>query len=1521
MMRGFPPAQGLYRPEFEHDSCGVGFICHLKNQASNKLVSDALLMLENMAHRGACGCEPNSGDGAGILVRMPDAFFRREARRLGMTLPPPGQYAVGMCFLPKNAAARHECEQALERVCRENNLVVLGWRDVPTDAAGANLGPTPLSAEPRIRQIFVAPGETFFNRADFDRRLYLVRQRAENLVEFGPGFCDESREVFYVCLLSAARTVYKGMLTAAQLRKYYPDLSDGDFASSLAIVHSRFSTNTFPSWRLAHPYRYLAHNGEINALRGNRNWMRARYASLESEVFGDELKKMFPILTETGSDSATLDNALQFLCVNGRSLPHAMLMLIPEAWQHNDLMDENLKAFYEYHACLMEPWDGPASVAFTNGRQIGAVLDRNGLRPSRYCVTKDDLVIMASEVGVLPIPPENIARKWRLQPGKIFLIDMAEGRIIDDAEVKRELVNRRPWKVWLEENMVALESLPAPRLPEPAAHDALLVRQRAFGYTVEDIRLIMAPMAVAGQEPVGSMGNDTPLACLSDRPQLLYNYFRQLFAQVTNPPLDANFESLVTSLDTYLGREGNLLSEVPRNARLIKLKTPIIDNQELEKLRQCALPDFRSVTVPMLFRVADGEEGLEKAVEEMCARAAAAVREGCSIIILSDRGVDRDHAPIPALLATAAVHHHLIREGTRTQCGLVIETGEARETHHFCLLIGYGAGAINPYLAFETLADLAAAGLLPGELTYEKACRNYIKAANKGIIKVASKMGISTIQSYRGAQVFEAVGLGRELIDRYFTNTVSRIAGVDIRIIARECLERHRSAYPPIPVDNRTLELGGFYQWRKGGEYHMWNPDTIARLQHAVRIGSFQTYEQYAKTANDQSQSLCTIRGLLRFRKVEPVPLEEVEPASEIVKRFCTGAMSFGSISLEAHETLAVAMNTIGGKSNTGEGGEDPDRYKPDESGRPLRRSAIKQVASGRFGVTIEYLVNADELQIKMAQGAKPGEGGQLPGHKIDENIARVRHTTPGVGLISPPPHHDIYSIEDLAQLIHDLKNANPSARISVKLVSEVGVGTVAAGVAKAKADHILISGDSGGTGASPLTSIKYAGLPWELGIAETHQTLVLNGLRSRVTLQTDGQIKTGRDVAIAFLLGAEEVGFSTAPLIATGCVMMRVCHLNTCPVGIATQDPELRKRFAGKPEHVIRFMFFVAEDLRRIMASLGLRTVNEMVGRTDLLEVADLSHHWKARHVDLSPILYRPPSPNGEPVYKCREQDHGLAAALDNQLIELARPALEHRARVYCELPIRNVNRTVGTMLSGQVARRYGQAGLPDDTIHFKFTGSAGQSFGAFLARGVTLTLEGDANDYLGKGLSGGRIIVYPPRTATYRPELNIIVGNVVCYGAIAGEVYIRGVAGERFCVRNSGAYAVVEGVGDHGCEYMTGGRVVVIGPTGRNFAAGMSGGIAFVYDDDGTFPRMCNRDQVELERLERPDEIELVRRMLENHARYTRSTVAAGILGDWEREIQYFVRVIPTDYRRVLDRQEEIAERARQLAQRQVK
>ncbi len=1514
--RGYPKPQGLYLPEFDHDACGVGFVAHLKGKASNKLVNQAIECLEHMEHRGAVGCDPNSGDGAGILTATPDKFFRKEAARLGFKLPKAGDYACGMVFLPKDLVARRICEEKIGELVEEFGMKIIGWRDVPVDPS--SLGPTTLASEPRIRQVFVGMGEDFYNREDFNRRLYLVRQRAENEIEFDPNVPESAREEFYVNLMSTNRMVYKGMLTPDQVRKYYPDLSDPDFESHFAIVHSRFSTNTFPSWRLSHPYRYLAHNGEINTLRGNRNWMRARTGSLHSDVFGDELNHLYPILTETGSDSATLDNALQFLTVNGRSIEHAVLMLIPEAWQNNPLMDPDLKAFYEYHACLMEPWDGPANIAFTNGEKIGAVLDRNGLRPSRYFVTKDDFVVMASEAGTLNIDPKNIARKWRLQPGKIFLIDFKKQRIVDDSEVKSNLVDARPWKRWLDENLTDLESLPQPDKVEKDEPDTLLVRQHAFGYTNEDLRLLMMPMVTTGQEAVGSMGTDTPLACLSDKPQLLFSYFKQLFAQVTNPPLDAIREELVTSLITYLGREGNLLTEEPKHARLIKLKTPILNNTELAKLRSLKSEEHNAVTISTLFDANDPENGLNNAVERVRNEAVRAIKEqGATLLILSDRGVDKDHAPIPSLLITSAVHHHLIRQGLRTQAGLIIETGEPREVHHFCLLLGYGAGAINPYLALETISDLHADGFLPADLKLDYAQKNFIKAVNKGILKVASKMGISTVQSYRGAQIFEAVGLSRELVDEYFTGTPSRIQGIGLDIVQTEALLRHRKGYPPIKVDADLLDVGGFYQYRRHGEYHAWNPDTVAKLQHAVRIDSFKTYLEYAKLLNDESRNRCTLRGLLQFKTAgrAPVPIEEVEPAKQIVKRFVTGAMSFGSISREAHETLAMAMNAIGGKSNTGEGGEDPERFADN------RRSAIKQVASGRFGVTTEYLANSDQIQIKMAQGAKPGEGGALSGNKVDEYVGKLRHSTPGVGLISPPPHHDIYSIEDLAQLIHDLKNVKPTSSVSVKLVSEVGVGTVAAGVAKAKADHILISGDGGGTGNAPQSSIKYCGLPWELGISETNQVLLINGLRGRVRLQTDGQMKTGRDVCIGAMLGAEEIGFSTGPLIAAGCIMMRVCHLNTCPVGVATQDPELRKKFTGQPEHVINFMFFIAEEARTYMAQMGFRTFDEMVGRADLLEFADVSGHWKAKSLDLSPILYTPPVRKGDAPFCQQKQDHGLDKALDNKLIELAQPAINSGKQVRASLQISNVNRTVGAMLSGEIARKYGMAGLPDETIHFKLDGSAGQSLGAFLSKGVTLEVEGEANDYVGKGISGGRVIVYPPLASTFRAEENIIAGNTIAYGAISGELYLRGVVGERFCVRNSGVNAVVEGCGDHGCEYMTGGRVVIIGPTGRNFAAGMSGGIAYVYDDIGMFPKLCNMEMVELESRDTfsAEDVETIKSLLTNHHNFTASTRAKAILDDFEKELRWFVKVMPTDYRRVLEHRKEIEERAKALSVKQ--
>jgi glutamate synthase domain-containing protein 2/glutamate synthase domain-containing protein 1/glutamate synthase domain-containing protein 3 len=1496
-----PQAQGLYDPRFEHDACGVGFVCHVKGEASHDIIDMSVELLNNLDHRGACGCDPNTGDGAGILVSMPDKFLRRVCwEECGFHLPPKGDYAAATLFLPPDDNERMQHEILLEKLINDYDMNLLGWRDVPVRSEV--LGFVSRSSEPRIRQVFVGMRSSFYNRRDFERRLYLVRHRVENMSEQlkMPG-----NEYFYVCTLSTNRMVYKGMLRTKQLVEYFPDLSDPDFESHLGLVHSRFSTNTFPAWFLAHPYRYLAHNGEINALRGNRNWMRARQGSLHSSVFGAELDRLWPLFSESVSDSATLDSALQFLVLNGRSLAHAVLMLIPEAWDKHDLMDPELKAFYEYHACLMEPWDGPAAIAFTNGESIGAVLDRNGLRPARYIETTDDIVVMASEVGVLPdIPASRIRRKWRLQPGRIFLVDTKQGRIVGDEEIKREMVNMRPWRRWLDENLVTLESLRAhPEDVQHPDHDTLITRQLAFGYTNEELRILVQPMAATGKESIGSMGSDTPLACLSDRPQLLYNYFQQLFAQVTNPPLDAIREELVTSLVTYLGREGNLIDETPAACRLVKLTSPIITNDQLEKLRRINEKGMKARTLTMLYKVSESEAGLRKALDVLRDEAAEAVREGYCLLVLSDRGVDEEHAPIPSLLATSAVHHHLIREGTRTQTGLIIETGDAREVHHFCMLLGFGAGAINPYLALESISEMHREGLFDPKYDLRALWANYVHAVDAGILKVASKMGISTVQSYRGAQIFEAIGLNKTFVDEFFTNTASRINGVGLDVIEQECALRHRKAFPPIHAGPQLLETGGNYQWRQDGERHQWNPATLAKMQHAVRINSYETYREYADLVNQESRARLTLRGLMSFRKREPIPIEEVEPAKNIVKRFCTGAMSLGALSREAHETLAIAMNRIGGMSNSGEGGEDPVRFKPDDE-NTFRRSAIKQVASGRFGVTAEYLANADQIQIKMAQGAKPGEGGQLPGHKVDDYIARIRYSTPGVGLISPPPHHDIYSIEDLAQLIHDLKNVNPEAQVSVKLVSEVGVGTVAAGVSKGKADHILISGDGGGTGASPLTSIKHAGIPWELGLSETQQTLVLNDLRGRVRLQVDGQLKTGRDVVIGALLGAEEFGFATAPLIAMGCVMMRVCHLNTCPVGVATQDPELRTKFAGTPEHVINYFFFVAEEAREIMAQLGFRTVDEMVGRVDVLEMNPPEDHWKARHLDFSTILYKPEVGSEVAVRNVQPQDHGLELALDNQLIEAAKPAIEHGRKVTGEFHIRNINRTVGGMLSGRIAKRYGQSGLPEDTIRFTFRGNAGQSFGAFLSNGCTFELVGDANDYLGKGLSGGKLIVRPAEDVPFVPEENIIAGNVIAYGATSGEIYVRGVVGERFLVRNSGASAVVEGVGDHGCEYMTGGRAVIIGGTGRNFAAGMSGGIAYVYDPYDLFTAHCNTEMVDLCAMDpEEDDHETVLQLLRNHLQYTGSAVAKRLLDNWEQESIAFVKVMPRDYRRVLD------------------
>ena len=1501
-MPGLPPAQGLYDPAHEHDACGVGFVVHVKGQRSHSIVEQALKVLINLLHRGACGCEANTGDGAGILIQMPDRFLRRETARLGFTLPPERHYGAGVVFLPKDAAWRARVEARFEEIIVEEGQRVLGWRDVPTDHS--SVGPSAVAVEPCFRQLFIGRGPAFDGLPaneetdrQFERKLYVIRKRVEHAID-RMGLPD--RTWFYVPSLSSKTIIYKGMLTATQIAPMFADLADPDFESALALVHQRFSTNTFPSWPLAHPYRFVAHNGEINTLRGNINWMKAREALLDSDVLGEDLKKVLPIIREGGSDTATFDNVLEFLVMAGRSLPHAVLMMIPEPWQNHEGMTEELRAFYEYHSSLMEPWDGPASIAFTDGTVIGAVLDRNGLRPSRYWVTKDDLVIMASEVGVLDIPPENIVVKERLHPGRIFLVDTEKGRIIADEEIKSELALAHPYEDWLRENLIAIEDVPpAPYLPPPD-HDTVVRRQRAFGYTQEDLRIVLGPMATGAEEPVGSMGTDTPLAVLSERPRLLYDYFKQLFAQVTNPPLDAIREELVTSMASTIGPERNLLKPEPESCRQIGIPDPVIDNDQMAKIRHIRIAGFRPVTLQMLYRPEEGGAGLAAALDQLCLQASQAVKAGNNILILSDRGVSRELAPIPSLLATAGVHHHLVREGARTRCALVLESGDAREVHHVALLIGYGAGAVNPYLAFESLDDLMRQEALQ-DITYARAVSRYIKGLNKGILKVMSKMGISTLQSYCGAQIFEAIGLDQAFVDRYFTWTASRVGGVGIEVIAEEVRQRHGRAFPSRSGASRDLDTGGEYQWRRDGEYHLFNPETVFKLQHATRSGQYSVYREYTQLVNDQSRKLGTLRGLLDFKRGTPIPIDEVEPVESIVKRFSTGAMSYGSISQEAHETLAIAMNRLGGKSNTGEGGEDPARYRRDANG-DSRRSAIKQVASARFGVTSEYLVNADDLQIKMAQGAKPGEGGQLPGHKVYPWIAKVRHSTPGVTLLSPPPHHDIYSIEDLAQLIFDLKNSNPVARIHVKLVAEVGVGTIAAGVAKAHADVVLISGHDGGTGASPLTAIKHSGIPWELGLAETQQVLMLNNLRDRIVVQVDGQLKTGRDVVIAALLGAEEFGFATAPLVVSGCIMMRVCHLNTCPVGVATQDPELRKKFSGKPEFVENFFRFLAEEVRELMAELGFRTIDEMIGRVDRLDMKPALDHWKASGVDLANVLRAPDVAADATRHQTRKQDHGLDDILDRQIIAAVWPALEGKRSVSLSFPIRNANRATGTMLGYEITRRHGGAGLPDDTITLQFTGSAGQSFGAFVPRGVTLRLDGDANDYCGKGLSGGRLIVYPPAASTFAAEKNIIIGNVALYGATSGEAYIRGIAGERFAVRNSGALAVVEGVGDHGCEYMTGGRVLVLGRTGRNFAAGMSGGIAYVVDDDGLFARRCNRGMVDIESLEDDEDIDFVRSLISRHATITGSARAAYLLTVWSSTAARIIKVVPRDYKRIL-------------------
>ena len=1527
-----PASFGLFDPALEKDSCGVGFIADIKGRVSHKIVEDALTILVNLEHRGAVGADPRAGDGAGILVQTPHKFFAKKAAELGFGLPHPGHYAVGALFLPHDAEWRREIMETYAEVAELEGMTLLGWRDVPTD--NSTLGELVKPTEPVNKQVFLARGSGIRSETEFERRLYILRKTISQKL-----YARRERQTsrYYPVSISCRTIIYKGMFLADQLGAYYPDLHDPDFESALALVHQRFSTNTFPTWSLAHPYRMIAHNGEINTLRGNNNWMAARQASVSSPHFGDDIKKLWPISYEGQSDTACFDNALEFLTMGGYSLAHAMMMMIPEAWAGNPLMDEERRNFYEYNAALMEPWDGPAAIAFTNGRQIGATLDRNGLRPARYIVTKDDRVIMASEVGVLPIPEEEIVAKWRLQPGKMLLVDLDEGRLIPDDEIKASLSRSHPYGKWLERTQIVLEDLPSSAETAPISNLALLNRQQAFGYTQEDLKLLMTPMATAGEEPVGSMGNDTPISALSERPKLLFTYFKQNFAQVTNPPIDPIREELVMSLVSIIGPRPNLFDlEGSSKTKRLEVHQPILTNANLEKIRaisEVAESHFKSLTLDATWPAEDGAGGMETALGTLCAQADEAVRDGINIVILSDRRAGADRIPIPSLLACAAVHHHLIREGLRTSVGLVVESGEPREVHHFACLAGYGAEAINPYLAFETL--VAMKHELPQKLDDKELIKRYIKSIDKGLLKVMSKMGISTYQSYCGAQIFDAVGLKSEFVAEFFTGTATRIEGVGLDQIAEETVRRHRDAFSDAPVYRGMLDVGGEYAFRVRGEEHVWNALTVGTLQHAVRGNSYEKYRQYAAIINEQSQHLYTMRGLFRVKVPEEdgraaVPIEEVEPAKEIVKRFSTGAMSYGSISREAHTTLAIAMNRIGGKSNTGEGGEESDRFKPLPNGDSMR-SAIKQVASGRFGVTAEYLVNADMMQIKIAQGAKPGEGGQLPGHKVDKTIAAVRHSTPGVGLISPPPHHDIYSIEDLAQLIFDLKNVNPDGDVSVKLVSEVGVGTVAAGVSKARSDHVTIAGYEGGTGASPLTSIKHAGSPWEIGLAETHQTLVANRLRGRIAVQVDGGLRTGRDVVIGALLGADEFGFATAPLIAAGCIMMRKCHLNTCPVGVATQDPVLRKRFRGQPEHVINFFFFVAEEVRELMAAMGYRTFHEMIGQTQMLDARQLVDHWKAQGLDFSRLFTKPPTPAGVAIYNRERQDHKLSGVIDRKLIEESQAALDRGAPVRINLPITNTDRTTGAMLSGVIAKRYGHDGLPTDTIIARFKGTAGQSFGAFLARGVTFELEGDANDYVGKGLSGGRIVVRPPSNTVIVPEQSIIIGNTVLYGAIEGECYFRGVAGERFAVRNSGAIAVIEGAGDHCCEYMTGGVVVVLGRTGRNFAAGMSGGVAYVLDEDDTFASRCNLAMVELEPIPAEEEVServygqsrdleshglvevmadmsgrdaaRLRVLIARHAHFTHSTVAAKILNEWSTWYPKFRKVMPIEYRRALN------------------
>jgi len=1501
-----PGPQGLYDPANEHDACGVAFVVDMHGRRSRDIVEKAITALVNLEHRGAAGSEPNTGDGAGIMLQVPDSFLRAV---VDFDLPAEGAYATGIGFLPQDAAAADEAAAGVEKIAAEEGLTVLGWREVPTD--DSSLGAMARDAMPTFRQVFVVAADASITGMALERRAYVVRKRVEHeLGDGGAGADGPGRESVYFPSLSGQTIVYKGMLTTPQLKSFYLDLQDERMESALGLVHSRFSTNTFPSWPLAHPFRRVAHNGEINTVTGNENWMRARESLIESDVFGSgALEKIFPICTPGASDTARFDEVLEMLHLGGRSLPHSVLMMIPEAWERHESMDPARRAFYEYHSTLMEPWDGPASVCFTDGTVIGAVLDRNGLRPSRIWVTDDGLVVMASEVGVLDIDPAKVIKKVRLQPGRMFLVDTAQGRIISDDEIKSELAAQHPYQEWLDAGLVHMADLPE-RDHVHMNHERVLIRQQMFGYTNEELNVLIAPMAKTGGEALGSMGTDTPIAVLSARPRLLFDYFSQLFAQVTNPPLDAIREEVVTSLGGSMGPEGDLLHPGPASCRLLALPQPILNNDDLAKLVHVNddgdFPGLRSVVVPGLYRVADGGKGLSKALDDIRFQVSEAIAGGARIIVLSDRNSNETFAPIPSLLLTSAVHHHLVRERSRTKVGLVIETGDAREVHHMATLVGFGAAAINPYMAFETIEDMIEGGDLTG-IAFEDAVKNYIKAAGKGVLKVMSKMGISTLASYTGAQLFQVIGLSQELVDEYFTGLNSSLGGIGLDELAADISIRHAAAYLNRPEEraHRELEVGGEYQWRREGEYHLFNPDTVFKLQHATRTGQYSIFKEYTKLVDDQSERLASLRGLFKFKSGvrQPISIDEVEPASEIVKRFSTGAMSYGSISAEAHETLAIAMNRLGGRSNSGEGGEHPSRFEVEANG-DWRRSAIKQVASGRFGVTAHYLSNCTDIQIKMAQGAKPGEGGQLPPHKVYPWVAEVRGSTPGVGLISPPPHHDIYSIEDLAQLIHDLKNANPAARIHVKLVSEIGVGTVAAGVSKAHADVVLISGHDGGTGATPLTSVKHAGAPWELGLAETQQTLLLNGLRDRIVVQVDGQLKTGRDVIIATLLGGEEFGFATAPLVVSGCIMMRVCHLDTCPVGVATQNPVLRKRFAGKPEFVENFFMFIAEEVRELLAELGFRTINEAVGQVDALDTTEALEHWKASKLDLSPILAKTESSfMDQDLYCTGSQDHGLEKALDQQLIAQSRAAIDSGQPVKFESKITNVNRTVGTMLGHEVTKAYGGAGLPEDTIDITFTGSAGNSFGAFVPKGMTLRLHGDANDFVGKGLSGGRIVVRPPLQAAdgFVAEENIIAGNVILFGATGGEALIRGIAGERFAVRNSGATAVVEGVGDHACEYMTGGRVVVLGATGRNFGAGMSGGVAFVYNPEKSFEKDLNTELVDLEDLEHED-FGWLKGAIERHRDETGSEVAARILSDWSQQVNHFVKVMPRDYKKVL-------------------